>query len=313
VSVSAPSRPVTSVTVTYHSARTIGRTLAAARRCHDAHLLDVVVVDNNSADATREILSREAHWARLMLSERNNGFARGCNLGFRQVTSPYTIFINPDAVLEPDALRAMLQFMEQHPKAGIVGPATLCGDDDAHAVPQHAGRYATPWTVLRNELPLLSPPSISWAVVPGGLPARADWVCGAVLMIRTDLLRRLGGFDPRFFLYWEEIDLCKRVEQAGFETWTLGAALARHVVGASSSAANPRVGMSIAKHYFQSRYYYMAKHHGRLAATAAELGEFALLGLRSLADWARGRGLERLRPRRQATLLSTPERVADER
>jgi GT2 family glycosyltransferase len=118
-----------------------------------------------------------------------------------------------------------------------------------------------------------------------------------------------GRIRSRFFLYWEEIDLCKRVEAAGFETWALGTALARHVVAASSSAEKPRVGMSIAKHYFQSRYYYMAKHHGRLAATAAELAEFALLGARSLADAARGRGLDRLRPRMQAPLLSMPERV----
>jgi GT2 family glycosyltransferase len=306
-------KPVTSVTVTYHSARTIGKTLAAARRCHDAQLLDVVVVDNNSTDSTREILAREADWARLVLSDQNNGFGRGCNLGWREVTTPYTIFINPDAVVEPDALRAMLHFMEGHPKAGIVGPATLCGGDDEIPVPQHAGRFPKPWTLVRNALPFLSPQPISWPVEPGAAPARAGWVCGAILMIRTDLLRRIGGFDPRFFLYWEELDLCKRVELAGFETWTLGAALTHHVVGASSSAHNPRVGMSIAKHYFQSRYYYMGKHHGWLAATAAELGEFALLGLRALADWARGRGLDRLRPRRQATLLSTPERVADER
>jgi len=301
------TKPVTAVTVTYHSARTIGRTLAAARRCHDAQLLDAVVVDNNSADATREILAREADWADLVLSDRNIGFARGCNLGFSRVTSPYTIFINPDAVVEPDAIRTMLQFMEQHPKAGIVGPATLCGGDDEIPEPQHAGRYPTPWTVVRNALPFLSAQPISWAVVPGAAPSRAGWVCGAVLMIRTELMKRLGGFDPRFFLYWEETDLCKRVENAGFETWALGTALARHVVGASSSPHNPRVGMSIAKHYFQSRYYYMVKHHGRLAATAAELGEFALLGMRSLADWARGRGLGRLRPRRQAALLSLPD------
>lgn len=313
MSARATARPVTAIIVTYQSARTIRRTLAAARRCYDAQLLEVVVVDNNSTDATRDIIAREADWACFVPSDRNNGFGRGCNLGFARVSSPYMIFINPDAVVEPDAIRTMLRFMEQRPKAGIVAPAILCGEDESSAEPQHAGRCPTPWTVLRSALPLLSAKPFTWEVVPGAAPSRAGWVNGAVLMIRTELMRRLRGFDPRFFLYWEETDLCKRAEDAGFETWALGAALAHHVVGASSSSDHPRVGTSIAKHYFQSRYYYMVKHHGLLAATVAEVGEFALLGMRSLADAVRGRGLGRMRPRMEAALLSMPEQVSVER
>jgi GT2 family glycosyltransferase len=300
---------VTAVTVTYQSARTIGRTLAAARRCYDAQLLDIVIVDNDSKDGTREIIGRESGWARLVLTAKNNGFARGCNIGFAQVASPYTIFLNPDAVLEPAALRIMLRFMEQNPRAGIVGPAFIVGEDEGSRDIQDAGEFPTPFTILRNAMPFLKLKPMSRLIVPGSAPFRAGWVCGAALMVRTELMRRLQGFDPRFFLYWEETDLCKRAENAGFETWALGSALARHVVGASSSPDDPRVGMSIARHYFQSRYYYMVKHHGRVAASLAEIGEFTLLIMRALWDAARGRGLDRLRPRMQAALLSMPERV----
>jgi len=308
VSDSASVRPVTAVIVTYQSAKTIGRTLAAARRCYDEQVLDVVIVDNNSTDATREIIEREAGWARLLLMGKNNGFGRGCNIGFAHVTSPYTIFINPDAVVEPEAIRTMLRFMEKNPKVGIAGPATVCGETDGSTALQHAGQRPTPWTILRNLIPFLRRKSISWTIVPGSAPSRTGWVCGAVLMIRTELMRRLNGFDPRFFLYWEEMDVCKRADDAGFETWALGTALAHHVVGASSSPDQARYGGSIAKHYYQSRYYYMVKHHGRFAATIAEVGEFALLGMHSLVDLARGRGLHRLRPRLQAPLLSQPDR-----
>jgi hypothetical protein len=298
------TRPITAIIVTYQSARTIGGALAAARRCHDAGLLDVVVVDNSSRDATREILSREAGWARVLLEPANHGFGRGCNLGFAHVRSPYTILINPDAAVEPDALRTMLDFMERSPRAGIVGPATLVGEGDDLFQP--TGPYPTPWSSLRAATPLLRRRATAVAVVPGSAPMRTGWVCGAILMIRTDLMRRLGGFDPRFFLYWEEVDLCRRAEYAGYENWVLGNALARHVVGASSGNV-PRFGTAVAKHYYQSRYYYMAKHHGWLAATAAELGEFVLLGIESALDALRGRGLERLRPRLQAALLSLPD------
>src|SRR6185503_11323667 len=73
--------PITAIIVTYQSARTIGDALAAARRCHDAGLLDLVVVDNASRDATPTILAREAGWARVLLEPANHGFGRGCNLG----------------------------------------------------------------------------------------------------------------------------------------------------------------------------------------------------------------------------------------
>jgi N-acetylglucosaminyl-diphospho-decaprenol L-rhamnosyltransferase len=310
----ASARPVTAVIVTYQSARTIGRTLAAARRCHDEQLLDVVIVDNNSQDATAEIIQREADWARIILTGKNNGFGRGCNIGFAQVASPYTIFINPDAVVEPEAIRSMLQFMEKHPKSGIVGPATLCGEDEGEGVFQGTGYRTTPWTILHESIPLVRHRSSSWAIEPGSAPTRTGWVVGAILMIRTTLMKQLNGFDPRFFLYWEEMDLCKRAEEAGFEIWALGTALAHHIVGASSSQDATRyAGVNVARHYYQSRYYYMVKHHGRLAATIAEVGEFLLLGMGGLADVVRGRGLHRFRPRMQASLLSMPESVSDER
>jgi N-acetylglucosaminyl-diphospho-decaprenol L-rhamnosyltransferase len=299
------TRPVTAIIVTYQSARTIRDALAAARRCHDAGLLELVVVDNASRDATSEILEREAGWARVLLEPTNHGFGRGCNIGLEHVRSPYTLFLNPDAAIEPPALRTMLEFMEQRASAGIVGPATLCGSKVSPEL-QPTGPYPTPWSVVREAAPFLRRRSSAVTIVPGAPPMRTSWVCGALLMIRSSLARRLRGFDPRFFLYWEEIDLCRRAEYAGYENWVLGTAVAKHVVGASSGGAT-RFGTAVAKHYYQSRYYYMAKHHGWLAATAAEVGEFVVLGLESVLDGLRGRGLERLRPRLQAALLSLPD------
>jgi len=301
-------RPATAVIVTYQSSRTIGRALEAARRCYDALLLDTVVVDNDSTDTTCEIVNREAAWVRLISSKKNNGFGRGCNIGSEGVATPYTIFINPDAEVEPEAIKTMLEFMEQHPAVGIVGPAIVEGNRDGTKVLQETGIRPTPWTMLRREAPFFNKQSIAWPIVPGSEPSRTGWVCGAVFMIRTDLFKQLNGFDPRFFLYWEETDLCKRAEDMGFATWALGTALAHHIGGESSTADDTRIDGCIAKHYLQSRHYYMRKHHGALAATIAEVGEFLLLGIRSLTDLARGRPTNRLRSRFQAPLLSQPEK-----
>jgi GT2 family glycosyltransferase len=302
------STPVTAVVVTYQSAATIGGALAALKRCQEARLLDTVIVDNDSSDATREIVEREGCWPRALFTGRNNGFGRGCNIGSAQVTTPYTIFINPDAVVEPDAIRTMVQFLERNPKAGIVGPAIVEGADGRGGELQMTGDRPTPASVVRAVLPLPGRPGALRPIAPGSQPIRTGWVCGAVLMIRTELLRQLGGFDPRFFLYWEEMDLCRRAEAAGFDIWAVGSAVARHVGGASSSDDDACISGCIARHYLQSRYYYMSKHHGLLAASAAEIAELVLLSLRTIVDAARGRGLNRLRTRLQAPLLSMPSR-----
>ena len=298
---------VTAVIVTYQSAKTIARALAAAHRCHLAGLLATVVVDNGSTDATQDILAREARWARVLLTGHNNGFGRGCNIGFAQVTSAYTIFINPDAVVEPEALQTMLRFMQDNPRVGIVGPAIIEGEHGVDGELQITGERPTPAAVLRAALPWPQKRPPVRAIVPGSEPQRTGWVCGAVFMVRTELMRQLHGFDPRFFLYWEETDVCQRAENAGHETWAVGRAVAHHVGGASSSPDDTRIGGCIARHYFQSRHHYLRKHHGAAAAAAAELGEFALLALRAGADAVRGRGWARLRPRLQAPLLSLPQ------
>lgn len=307
MNISKPRKPATALVVTYESQKTIEQALAAAHRCYDANLLDVIIVDNNSTDATREIIRREAAWAHIIVSGKNNGFGRGCNIGFEEATSVYTILINPDAIVEPEAVQTMVRFMDQHPKVGIVGPAIVEGDKGDATQLQITGHRPTPWTILRRVLPFWVDHPDSWPIRPGSEPARVGWVCGAVFMIRTELLKQLHGFDPRFFLYWEETDVCKRADDLGFETWALGTALAHHVGGASSSPDDTRVGGCIARHYFQSRYYYMVKHHGRVYATVAELGEFLLLSVGALIDIARGNRPHRLRPRLQAPLLSEPE------
>ena len=228
-----------------------------------------------AATRRRAILAREAGWARVLLEPTNHGFGRGCNLGFAHVHSPYTLFLNPDAAIEPAALRTMLEFMQQRPGAGIVGPATLCGNRN-HPELQPTGPYPTPWSMVREAAAVPAAPLERDHHRAGrGADAHRLGVRRGAHDPRA-LVRELGGFDPRFFLYWEEIDLCRRAEQAGYENWVLGTALAHHVVGASSGGG-PRVGTAVAKHYYQSRYYYMAKHHGWLAATAAEVGEFVLL------------------------------------
>lgn len=299
-------KPITAVMVTHQSERTLPDALSALRRCHDEGLLDLIVVDNGSRDRTWRILEQQADWALDRISGTNVGFGKGCNIGLASVTTPYTLFVNPDAVVEPPALRELLGLLEAHPAAGIVGPAIIEGEGEATSL-QATGPRPTPWSVVRREVPVLERYADSWPIIPGSDPVRTGWVCGAVLMARTDLLKSLNGFDPRFFLYWEETDLCQRAESAGFEIWAVGRAVARHVQGASSPADERKIFGCIGRHFYQSRYYYLTKHHGILAASFAEAAEFGLLLMRTAIDVLRGRGTGRIRPRLEAPLFSLPD------
>lgn len=280
--------------------------MAHMKQCFDDKVMDCVVVDNASKDRTPELLQRYQDWATVVLSDQNNGFGRGCNIGLAKVTTEYTLFLNPDAVLDSEAVGKMLSFMDAHPQVGVCGPATQVGPSRTEFEWQVAGRRETPADLMRAAVPFIAAKDLYIPIVPGNAAFKTGWICGAAMLVRTEHIKSLGGFDPRFFLYWEEVDLCKRIEDSGFGVWALPEAIAWHIGGVSSSQDASRINGCISSHFFQSRRYYMVKHHGWFTATISEFGEFCVVGLRTLLDAVLGRGFDRIKPRMQARLFSTP-------
>jgi N-acetylglucosaminyl-diphospho-decaprenol L-rhamnosyltransferase len=296
--------PVTAVIVTYQSRAMIGRTLDGLREAHQAGLADCVVVDNASSDGTADHVAQAYPWVKLIRSERNLGFGRGCNLGFRHVASPYVLFLNPDAVIERQALCVLMEFMEAHPAAGIAGPATHVGDGL-----QKSGYLLTPWVLVKGALGMVEPYPQVREIAPGEPPRPTNWVCGGIMLVRSELFRRLGGFDPRFFLYFEETDLCVRARAAGYELWAIGEAIATHASNTSARKIDPTLAEEgcLSQHYYQSRYYYLTKHHGIVAATCAEVGELMLKAMRDFVRFLGGRGgADKFRRRLRGPVLMFP-------
>lgn len=299
-------RPVTIVIVTYQSSATILSTLNSVSRCYSEGLANCVIVDNSSSDDTRSLIRQHAPWAQFIEANENLGFARGCNLGAQRVKTPFTLFLNPDAEIEPAALKTMLDFIVTSEAIGIVGPATICKPDGCTEVLQMTGPLPSPRSILPPKVAKALGEDAVKPICPGEAPFKTGWVCGAVFLIRTDLLQKLKGFDSGFFLYWEETDVCLRAIEAGFEVWATGSAVAHHVAGASSNEDLNKINGCIARHYYQSRRLFMLKHYGWIRATSAELVEWVWLFSLSLLDYIRGRGLSRLRIRLQAPLFSLP-------
>ena len=295
-------RPLTTaVIVTYNSRGHINDALAALRVAHEAGSLDCVVVDNVSSDGTADFVAAAHPWVTLIRSGRNLGFGRGCNLGFQQVNTPYVLIHNPDAVLKQQALQIMVDFIETHPQAGIVAPAIVEGERSLQA----AGLLTTPASLLRAALGMVDALPDEQRIIPGNPPFATSWVCGAMMLIRSELYRRLGGFDPRFFLYFEETDFCRRAALEGAEIWAVGEAVARHLGGACAKATGQSMeSFCISEHYYRSRFYYLVKHFGWVTAVGTEtlvwLGQVArhgrnrIAGRQSLSPFTNNRPFLRL-------------------
>ena len=273
---------VTAVIVTYQSRPTIAYALDGLKAAYDAGVAKCVVVDNQSADGTADFVAEAYPWVELVRSPKNIGFGRGCNLGFERVTTPYVLFLNPDASVDLDALHKMTAFMDAHPNAAISGPATQSPDGGW----VWSGKLLTPLGLVRSALHGGARALQHRAIEPGSAAVPTEWVCGAIMLVRSEMFRALDGFDPRFFLYYEETDLCLRALRAGWENWAIGEAVGKHIGRVSSKQAGSERGVGrngdIAEYFYPSQFYYLAKNFGWFSAVSAEIATETIEWLRWL-------------------------------
>ncbi len=271
------------------------RALAAARDAMAPLSGEIVVVDNGSGDASCEIIPREIAargWdrdgrVRFYPSARNGGFGAGNNFGMAQGLSDggrpdYIFILNSDAFPDRDAIKVLLEHLEAHPEAGMAG-SYIEGEDGvphqtAFRFPTIAGEFegAVRTGIVSRFL--------SHAVVPLAIPegpARVDWCAGASVLMRQDMLDKIGTFDEMFFLYFEETDLCRRAARAGWQVWYLPRSRVVHV---GSVSTGMKTWKRTPGYWFDSRLHYFVKNHGRgyaIAATIARLSGEALWRLRA--------------------------------
>jgi hypothetical protein len=241
--------------------------------------VDIWVVDNASHDDTIALLAERYPWVRIIASERNLGFTGGNNLALRQCRGRYVLLLNPDTVLtraagQLDALSLLADLLDEQPSVGLVGPRLVYGDGS----PQSSRRRFPTLTTALFESTLLERwfPHNRWARryrledEPAATAQEMDWVTGACMLVRRQALDQVGLFDEAFFMYSEELDLCRRLRAAGWGIVHLPAATVVHYEGQSSGQVAARRQML----FDTSKVRYFAKHHG--AAPAACLRSFLL-------------------------------------
>jgi GT2 family glycosyltransferase len=188
---------------------------------------DLLVIANVPGSVPREL-----HGARVLHNDRPLTFAANANLGIANTTGDLVLIANPDAVPEPDAVRILREFLDARPRAGVAGPKMLYPDGSWQASRR---RFPTVGgtIVRRTPLRLLFDP-LRWQRRHyllddrPGKPVQADTMLGAFLLLRRTMLEQIGGWDPGFRMYCEDIDLNYRAAKAGWERWYVPRAVVRH-------------------------------------------------------------------------------------
>jgi N-acetylglucosaminyl-diphospho-decaprenol L-rhamnosyltransferase len=187
---------------------------------------EVIVVDNASSDGSAAAGRARHPRVRLLETGANLGFAAGANRGAEAARGDVLVFLNPDARVMPGALAALVAALEGAPGAGIAGGGLV---HEGGGWQPGAARFGPLAHLLLDTTPGRLGARLRRA------PHRVDWVYGTFMAVRRDLFRQLGGFDPRYFLYGEDLDLCYRAARVGVRTIHVPAARAVH--GANLSAA----------------------------------------------------------------------------
>lgn len=196
--------------------------------------------------------------------------------------------------------------MDNHHQAALLGPCIHEPNDTL----QWAGGLPTPLDILKDATALGTPYPGRREISPGCSPFKTDWLCAAIILVRMKALENVGYFDPRFFLYFEETDLCIRLLKSGWEIWATGEAEGFHQnAGCAVSSSRPMFNDCIAEHYFQSRFYYMVKHYGWFLAIFTDLAEYVVSPVRWLFSVLTKRtSSESYVIRLRSPLLSLPKR-----
>lgn len=250
----------------------------------------VVVVENASSDGSLEMLRAEFPWVRVIENDSNRGYGVAANQAIDATDSPTVLLLNCDTILSPGALRRLDDYRQRHPEAAVIGPRLRNLDDSIQPscypapTPAHLMLEASMLGKVMPRVPVLRRLSVRWWA--HDRPRRVDWLLGAALLIDKTAFEAAGRFDKSFPLYYEEVDLCARLRDLGWEIHFAPLADVVHVGGGSSVAARDAVML----HWVEGTRRYYRKHYGQVRHVQLEAFMRALALARLTRDallWTR--------------------------
>jgi GT2 family glycosyltransferase len=263
------------VIITWNDMKVLPACLASIKEQTRRTEYEIVISDNGSNDGCVEFVRANYPQATIVENKANLGYARGNNTGIACARGDYILILNPDTTLHEGALDKWLDFADRHPEGGAFGCKVLNPDG---TLQDPARPFPTNWLYFQMALWLRGNRYAFWR---GNSERAIDWQSGCAILFRGDLLKRLGGFDPRFFYHFEEVDLCYRVWRAGGRILYTPDAVITHLGG--QSVGRFPIKFEIEK--YRNRYRYFHKHFGLRGAKRCRW--ISLLHLR-LRRWGYG-------------------------
>ncbi len=270
---------ITVVVISYNTAHLLDRLFATLDVARGSLRLQVIVVDNASGDGSADIVRTKYPYVELIENTVNVGFGRANNQALPRVLGRYVLLLNTDAFMSPDTLQKTVSFMDINPRCGVLG-VKLVGQDGSL---QPSCRYfPTPWNVFLASTGLSGfftctrlVDDMSW---DHASVRECDWVPGCYYLVRREVIERVGLFDPRYFLYYEEVDHCRAVRQAGWSVIYYPFTQVVHIAGESAGTEGPLTdaGRQISAFQIESELLYFRKQYGRPGLLFAVI--LALLG-----------------------------------
>jgi GT2 family glycosyltransferase len=247
------------IIVSYNSRGDLENALRALTEPPPSVAHEIVVVDNASTDSTPAYVRERWPHVRLIASESNLGFAQANNLAIRSTSSELLLLVNPDTIVTATAVDRLISIIEARPDVAIVGPRIVDGQGRAEL---SFGAMISPWAELRQKMLVRGNdrgvgPIVALVDRMTRRARQVDWVSGACLLIRRTDLEAAGGFDPRFFMYAEDVDLCAAVRTRHRHVLFAAEPEVVHLRGRSSVSA-PQATRDASR---RSQMAFYAKHH----------------------------------------------------
>lgn len=255
---------VSVLVVNYNTAHLLEPMFDALNASTGGLSIETILVDNASRDGSVEYIRSRFPDIPLIANTTNVGFGRANNQCLPLIKGRHVLLLNTDAFIAPDTLAVTVKYLDQNPAVGAVGVRLLSRSGELQPSCRH---FPTPLNSfltrvgLQKLMPWVKPvDDMAW----DHLQTRAcDWVPGCYFLMRTTLVHQIGLFDPVFFLYSEEVDLCKRIKAADFDVHYMGEVSAIHIGGESAkSDAALSGGRQISVLQIESELLYFRKHHG---------------------------------------------------